>query len=164
MFQISDLSPLITNPMYKTINDIYLDYNLIESIDLLENSEYLNNFRLLSLIGNLISKVRKLSTLKRFSFIFFSFFYRFTSFRYTMHSQKILIFKVCFWVKIHGDATANSPPNSNFYLRNLNSYEMLVTSRVARNLTIHFQIFPCNRYRNMICVNQTQKKYLWLIS
>uniref|UniRef100_A0A336M0B6 CSON006826 protein n=1 Tax=Culicoides sonorensis TaxID=179676 RepID=A0A336M0B6_CULSO len=55
--KISDLRPLVENPIYKHIDDIHLDYNLIESIDLLEDSEYLNNFRLLNLMGNLIQKI-----------------------------------------------------------------------------------------------------------
>ncbi|XP_063709622.1 protein singed wings 2 [Culicoides brevitarsis] len=54
---ISDLRPLVTNSLYHDIDDIYLNNNLVTSIEVLENSVYLNNFRLLSLESNKISKI-----------------------------------------------------------------------------------------------------------
>ncbi|XP_011304931.1 protein singed wings 2 [Fopius arisanus] len=50
--QITDLSPLITNPVYRQVLDLYLDNNGITSIDQLEGSVWLDNFRVLSLRGN----------------------------------------------------------------------------------------------------------------
>ncbi|XP_020290611.1 protein singed wings 2 isoform X2 [Pseudomyrmex gracilis] len=50
--QIKDLTPLTTNPVYKSVLDLYLDDNLIESIVQLEGSYWLDNFRLLNLRGN----------------------------------------------------------------------------------------------------------------
>ncbi|XP_015605389.1 protein singed wings 2 isoform X2 [Cephus cinctus] len=52
---IADLTPLITNPVYKGVIDIYLDNNLIESIACLEGSYWLDHFRVLSLRGNRLS-------------------------------------------------------------------------------------------------------------
>lgn len=56
--QISDLRPLIENDIYLKVDDIYLDYNRVESINVLGESPFWYNFRLLSLIGNKMSKVR----------------------------------------------------------------------------------------------------------
>ncbi|XP_012251576.2 protein singed wings 2 isoform X2 [Athalia rosae] len=50
--QIHDLTPLLKNPIYKEVIDIYLDDNNIESISLLEGSYWLDHFRALSLRGN----------------------------------------------------------------------------------------------------------------
>ncbi|XP_055610228.1 protein singed wings 2 [Uranotaenia lowii] len=43
---------------YKQVNDVYLDYNRITSIDILEDSSWLDNFRVLSLRGNKINRIR----------------------------------------------------------------------------------------------------------
>ncbi|XP_043269737.1 protein singed wings 2 [Venturia canescens] len=50
--QISDLTPLTTNPVYKQVIDLYMDGNLIESITHLDGSYWLEHFRVLSLRGN----------------------------------------------------------------------------------------------------------------
>lgn len=54
---ISDLIPLAHNDMYRNVKDIYLDYNGIKSINILEGSYWLHNFRILSLRGNQLSEV-----------------------------------------------------------------------------------------------------------
>lgn len=50
--KIKDLTPLTTNPVYKSVLDLYIDDNLIESIVGLEGSDWLDRFRLLNLRGN----------------------------------------------------------------------------------------------------------------
>ncbi|XP_063974463.1 protein singed wings 2 isoform X1 [Diachasmimorpha longicaudata] len=50
--QITDLSPLLTNPVYGQVLDLYLDNNGIASINQLEGSVWFDNFRVLSLRGN----------------------------------------------------------------------------------------------------------------
>ncbi|XP_012539692.2 protein singed wings 2 [Monomorium pharaonis] len=50
--KIQDLTPLATNPAYKSVLDLYIDDNLIESIARLEGSDWLDHFRLLNLRGN----------------------------------------------------------------------------------------------------------------
>ncbi|XP_029167010.1 protein singed wings 2 isoform X2 [Nylanderia fulva] len=50
--KIKDLTPLTTNPIYKSVLDLYIDDNLIESIVGLEGSDWLDRFRLLNLRGN----------------------------------------------------------------------------------------------------------------
>lgn len=54
---IEDLSPLTKNPIYRDVTDLYIDHNLIHTIDLLEGSFWLRNFRVLSLKGNNLSEV-----------------------------------------------------------------------------------------------------------
>ncbi|KAI4457274.1 ig(immunoglobulin) and lrr(leucine rich repeat) domain [Holotrichia oblita] len=54
---IDDLSPLIKNPIYRDVTDLYIDYNLIRTIDLLEGTFWLRNFRVLSLRGNQLSEL-----------------------------------------------------------------------------------------------------------
>ncbi|XP_043460712.1 protein singed wings 2 isoform X2 [Leptopilina heterotoma] len=50
--KITDLTPLKANPVYKRVLDLYLDYNLVETVSLLDGSYWLENFRLLSLRNN----------------------------------------------------------------------------------------------------------------
>lgn len=50
--KIQDLKPLTTNPVYRRVEDLYLDDNIIESIVQLEGSSWVDRFRLLSLRGN----------------------------------------------------------------------------------------------------------------
>nr|XP_012220280.1 PREDICTED: protein singed wings 2 isoform X1 [Linepithema humile] len=50
--KIKDLTPLTTNPTYKSVLDLYLNDNLMESIVKLEGSDWLDRFRLLNLRGN----------------------------------------------------------------------------------------------------------------
>ncbi|XP_071627504.1 protein singed wings 2 [Temnothorax longispinosus] len=50
--KIKDLTPLTTNPAYKSVRDLYIDDNLVESIARLEGSDWLDRFRLLNLRGN----------------------------------------------------------------------------------------------------------------
>lgn len=54
---IEDLTPLLTNVAYKTVQDLYLDNNRVKSIEELEGSYWLRNFRVLSLSGNELSQV-----------------------------------------------------------------------------------------------------------
>lgn len=57
---IVDLSPLKDNSDYNTVHDIYLDGNLVRSIEGLEGSEWFQRFRILSLRGNELTQVSKL--------------------------------------------------------------------------------------------------------
>ncbi|XP_072752779.1 protein singed wings 2 isoform X2 [Anoplolepis gracilipes] len=50
--KIKDLTPLTTNPVYKSVLDLYIEDNLVESIVRLEGSDWLDHFRLLNLRGN----------------------------------------------------------------------------------------------------------------
>ncbi|XP_011632238.1 protein singed wings 2 [Pogonomyrmex barbatus] len=50
--KIMDLTPLTTNPAYKSVLDLYVDDNLVESIARLEGSDWLDRFRLFNLRGN----------------------------------------------------------------------------------------------------------------
>ncbi|XP_058804541.1 protein singed wings 2 isoform X2 [Phymastichus coffea] len=50
--KITDLAPLKSNSVYKSLLDLYLDDNMIESIMMLDGSYWLERFRLLSLRGN----------------------------------------------------------------------------------------------------------------
>lgn len=54
---IYSLNPLIANPYYKDVQDVYLDYNFISNVDELEGAYWLDHFRLLSLVGNRLSQV-----------------------------------------------------------------------------------------------------------
>lgn len=56
--KIKDLTPLVRNPVYKQVLDLYLDENVVESIAQLDGSYWLDHFRLLSLRGNQLSDVR----------------------------------------------------------------------------------------------------------
>ncbi|XP_062549946.1 protein singed wings 2-like [Armigeres subalbatus] len=55
---ITSVERLTTIDHYKKVQHIYLDNNKIESIDILEDSIWLDNFRILSLRGNKISRIR----------------------------------------------------------------------------------------------------------
>lgn len=79
--QISDLSPLKTNPYYKRILDIYLDDNSIESISDIDGTYWLEHFRLLSLRGNKLTAVSFVQDLKIFlTFLVISFCLFFNNF------------------------------------------------------------------------------------
>ncbi|XP_062128123.1 protein singed wings 2 isoform X1 [Drosophila sulfurigaster albostrigata] len=53
---ISDVSPLRDNPHYRDVVDMQLSNNRISSIDILEDTYWLQNFRMLNLHGNLLRK------------------------------------------------------------------------------------------------------------
>lgn len=55
--EITDLKELLENPLYRRVEDLYLDFNLIGNIDNLEGSHFLSHFRVLSLIGNGLTQV-----------------------------------------------------------------------------------------------------------
>ncbi|XP_053687840.1 protein singed wings 2 [Sabethes cyaneus] len=55
---ISDVSQLTVDDYYNQVQDIYLDNNKISSIDILEDSVWLDNFRIFSLRGNQINRIR----------------------------------------------------------------------------------------------------------
>lgn len=48
----------MTNPVYRRVEDLYLDDNIIESVVQLEGSSWVDRFRLLSLRGNKLTDVR----------------------------------------------------------------------------------------------------------
>ncbi|XP_026668549.1 protein singed wings 2 [Ceratina calcarata] len=50
--QITDVTPLTTNPVYEGVIDLYLDNNMIRSIVKLEGSSWVDRFRVLDLRGN----------------------------------------------------------------------------------------------------------------
>ncbi|XP_039451179.1 protein singed wings 2 isoform X2 [Culex pipiens pallens] len=56
--RITEVELLTRVEMYMQVKDIYLDNNNITSIDILEDSEWLDNFRILSLRGNQIKRIR----------------------------------------------------------------------------------------------------------
>ncbi|XP_064542370.1 protein singed wings 2 [Drosophila montana] len=56
--QISDIYPLKDNPHYRHVVDVQLENNRISNIDLLEDTYWLQNFRLLNLQGNLLRKLQ----------------------------------------------------------------------------------------------------------
>jgi hypothetical protein len=55
--QISSLKPLVNNPHYRNVLDMYLDENHIHSIESLEGADWLLNFRVLSLRSNQLTQV-----------------------------------------------------------------------------------------------------------
>ncbi|VVC38278.1 Leucine-rich repeat,Leucine-rich repeat domain, L domain-like,Leucine-rich repeat, typical subtype [Cinara cedri] len=55
--QISTVDDLITNRYYARLLDIYLDYNRISSISILEGSQWLAQCRILSIKGNNLTKI-----------------------------------------------------------------------------------------------------------
>lgn len=55
MFQIRSTEPLLN--AYRSVSDIYLDYNEIETIEALESDNWLERFSVLSLKGNRLQKV-----------------------------------------------------------------------------------------------------------
>lgn len=55
---ITSLNMLCTrNSTYNNVLDIYLDYNQISDASVLDNCEWFNNFRVLSLKGNLLERI-----------------------------------------------------------------------------------------------------------
>ncbi|XP_039281525.1 protein singed wings 2 isoform X3 [Nilaparvata lugens] len=54
--KLTDVMPLVNNTDYLNVKDVYLDYNKIASIDVLEGSKWLESFRLLSLRGNYLTQ------------------------------------------------------------------------------------------------------------
>jgi len=55
--QISNLKPLVNNPHYRNVMDMFLDDNRIRSIEALEGADWLLNFRVLSLRSNQLTQV-----------------------------------------------------------------------------------------------------------
>lgn len=55
--QISNLKPLVNNPHYQNVMDMYLDDNHIHSIEALEGANWFLNFRVLSLRSNHLTQV-----------------------------------------------------------------------------------------------------------
>ncbi|XP_031354438.1 protein singed wings 2 isoform X2 [Photinus pyralis] len=55
--QIRSLMPLVTNPLYKDVQDLDLDNNFIDSIEDLEGSYWFSHFRVLSLRNNQLVQV-----------------------------------------------------------------------------------------------------------
>lgn len=60
IIQISELHPLAQNSAYRKIVDVYLDDNVLNSVRPLEGSDWMLNFRILSLRGNNLSHVVQL--------------------------------------------------------------------------------------------------------
>lgn len=55
--QISSLKPLVSNPHYRGVLDLFLDDNLVRSLGVLEGADWLLGFRVLSLRGNRLAQV-----------------------------------------------------------------------------------------------------------
>ncbi|XP_063238477.1 protein singed wings 2 isoform X2 [Bacillus rossius redtenbacheri] len=55
--QIRDVRPLAANPAYRTVVDVYLDGNSVESLEELEGSRWLAQFRALSLRSNGLARL-----------------------------------------------------------------------------------------------------------
>lgn len=55
--KIRNLEPLRTNQNYTKVQDMYLDFNQIKTIDMLEGAPWLHRFRVLSLRGNKLTKL-----------------------------------------------------------------------------------------------------------
>ncbi|RZF47486.1 hypothetical protein LSTR_LSTR007413 [Laodelphax striatellus] len=55
--KLTDVMPLVNNTDYSIVKDVYLDYNRIASLDVLEGSKWLESFRLLSLRGNYLTQL-----------------------------------------------------------------------------------------------------------
>ena len=55
--QVEYLNELSTNPNYKQVTTLYLNNNKINSLSVLENSEWIKNFNVLSLQGNNVREV-----------------------------------------------------------------------------------------------------------
>ena len=51
------MKPLVNNPCYKNVYDVILDDNVVSSIKDLEGSDWLLNFRVLSLRNNYLTQV-----------------------------------------------------------------------------------------------------------
>ncbi|XP_075219594.1 protein singed wings 2 isoform X2 [Lycorma delicatula] len=59
--KIESVMPLVTDKQYWNVKDVFLDYNLIDTIDILEGSYWLFNFRVLSLQGNFLTQLHTYS-------------------------------------------------------------------------------------------------------
>ncbi|KAJ4436488.1 hypothetical protein ANN_16519 [Periplaneta americana] len=55
--QISSLKPLVSNPHYRGVLDLFLDDNRVQSLGVLEGADWLLGFRVLSLRGNRLAQV-----------------------------------------------------------------------------------------------------------
>lgn len=55
--QIAEVRSLRDNSVYRQVYDVYLDNNRVQSIDVLEAGFWLNNFRVLSLKGNKLTRL-----------------------------------------------------------------------------------------------------------
>ncbi|XP_058054177.1 protein singed wings 2 isoform X1 [Anopheles bellator] len=56
--KLDSVDSLTTNEHYQSVQDIYLDHNRITSIDILEDTVWLDHFRILSLRGNKLNRIR----------------------------------------------------------------------------------------------------------
>ncbi|XP_017836021.1 protein singed wings 2 isoform X1 [Drosophila busckii] len=56
--EISDVNPLRDNPHYRHVVDVHLQHNLISNIDILEDTFWLEHFRLFNLRGNRLRKLQ----------------------------------------------------------------------------------------------------------
>ncbi|KAH8394895.1 hypothetical protein KR222_008859, partial [Zaprionus bogoriensis] len=55
---ISDINPLRDNPHYRGVVDVQLENNRVSNVDVLEDTHWLQNFRLFNLRGNLLRKLQ----------------------------------------------------------------------------------------------------------
>ncbi|KFB48210.1 AGAP005417-PA-like protein [Anopheles sinensis] len=56
--KLQSVDSLTTNEHYRSVQDIYMDDNRLTSIDILEDTIWLDNFRILSLRGNRLNRIR----------------------------------------------------------------------------------------------------------
>lgn len=56
--QISDINPLRENPHYRNVVDVQLENNRVSNVDVLEDTDWLQNFRMLNLRGNLLRRLQ----------------------------------------------------------------------------------------------------------
>lgn len=56
--QISDINPLRGNPHYRGVVDVQLENNRVSNVDVLEDTDWLQNFRMLNLRGNLLRRLQ----------------------------------------------------------------------------------------------------------
>lgn len=56
--QITDVNPLRENPHYRSVVDVQLENNRVSNVDLLEDTDWLQNFRMLNLRGNLLRRLQ----------------------------------------------------------------------------------------------------------
>lgn len=94
--RIDDLSPLIKNPIYREVTDLYMDHNLVRSIDLLEGSYWLRNFRVLSLKGNKLIEVGRSKSLIRDHLFILTCSYPLTPWTMPYNKIRICLTPSCF--------------------------------------------------------------------
>lgn len=54
---MTSVEELVFNPHYQNVREIYLDNNQIKSVNILEGSDWINNFGVLNLRGNQLKQV-----------------------------------------------------------------------------------------------------------